>query len=332
MQKIVELWTKRNFRCDCGNSKFGESFCKLFPKKDVENIENLYNHNFKGLYCTCDRLYPDPNVEEQEEMIQCVVCEDWFHEEHLGLASSNEIPRDEEGEPSYEDFICKTCSAICSFLSLYPQRIWAGQSEDAVLSAGKDKNVLEDLPSACDGAKLETNISSHGSSGKEKSSGNATCEPIFVGEASVMAESSQKNMNSTCVLGADVVVTSAVLESKPLFLSKGWRDILCRCEKCSDVYNQKKIHYLLDKYDSIAEYEKIAKQKREEKLQQQEGDELNFLNKLGHVEKIELLSGLADFKDEFRSFLESFDASKTVTSSDVQQIFENLAKKRRRVQ
>ena len=89
--KIVELWTKRNFRCDCGNSKFGEFFCKLFPNKDVENVENSYNHNFKGVYCTCLRPYPDPDVEEQVEMIQCCICEDWFHEEHLGLDSSDEV-------------------------------------------------------------------------------------------------------------------------------------------------------------------------------------------------------------------------------------------------
>lgn len=91
LEKIVELWTKRNFRCDCGNSKFGEFFCKLFPNKDVENVENSYNHNFKGSYCTCGHPYPDPDVEDQVEMIQCCVCEDWFHEEHIGLDSSDEV-------------------------------------------------------------------------------------------------------------------------------------------------------------------------------------------------------------------------------------------------
>lgn len=87
----MELWTKRNFRCDCGNSKFGEFFCKLLASKDVENPQNLYNHNFRGLYCTCGLPYPDPDAEEQVEMIQCCVCEDWFHEEHLGLESSDMV-------------------------------------------------------------------------------------------------------------------------------------------------------------------------------------------------------------------------------------------------
>lgn len=89
--KIVELWTKRNFRCDCGNSKFGDFFCKLTSNKAVENANNSYNHNFKGSYCICNRPYPDPDVEEQVEMIQCCLCEDWFHEEHLGLNSIDEV-------------------------------------------------------------------------------------------------------------------------------------------------------------------------------------------------------------------------------------------------
>lgn len=51
----------------------------------------MYNHNFKGTYCTCDLPYPDPNVEEQIEMIQCCICEDWFHEEHMGLQSGDKV-------------------------------------------------------------------------------------------------------------------------------------------------------------------------------------------------------------------------------------------------
>lgn len=59
--------------------------------KDVENSRNMYNHNFKGTYCTCDLPYPDPNADEQVEMIQCCICEDWFHEEHIGLLSSEKV-------------------------------------------------------------------------------------------------------------------------------------------------------------------------------------------------------------------------------------------------
>ncbi|KAH9299772.1 hypothetical protein KI387_031454, partial [Taxus chinensis] len=85
---VVELWTRRSFRCDCGNIKFGDGHCKLFADKDNENDRNYYNQNYKGLYCTCHRPYPDPDGEDQGEMIQCCICEDWFHENHLGLEST----------------------------------------------------------------------------------------------------------------------------------------------------------------------------------------------------------------------------------------------------
>ena len=55
---LVELYTKRNFRCDCGTSRL-ITRCKLEPDKQ-ENTENKYNQNFRGLYCTCSRPYPDP--------------------------------------------------------------------------------------------------------------------------------------------------------------------------------------------------------------------------------------------------------------------------------
>uniref|UniRef100_A0A6N2M4R0 UBR-type domain-containing protein n=1 Tax=Salix viminalis TaxID=40686 RepID=A0A6N2M4R0_SALVM len=230
MHSIVELWTKRNFWCDCGNSKFGELVCKLFQKKDVENAENSYNHNFKGLYCSCDRPYPDPDAKAQKKMIQCIKCEDWFHEEHLSLESSNE-------------------------------KIWAagGQKGDTTSSNAKNKGVLENVSSACGSGKLGIDICAHDSSEKDNTTANSNSQTVAARNASVVGESSGKssgpndsdqctkdtNLHTTCALGIDVEVTSLVSEGKPLFLSKSWRDILCRCEKCLYMYNQKQIMTLL---------------------------------------------------------------------------------------
>ncbi|KAF9623629.1 hypothetical protein IFM89_003636 [Coptis chinensis] len=118
-----------------------------------------------------------------------------------------------------------------------------------------------------------------------------------------------------------------------MFLSKNWRELLCRCETCVEFYTCSGINFLIDEEDSIAEYEKMATQKRQEKLQQQEGVELDFLNKLSHVAKIEIVSGINDMKTELQSFMESADSSKTImfTSVDVHKVFENLAKKRQRL-
>lgn len=99
--QVVELWTRRRFRCDCGNSKFGGAACQLCPDKEPENAANVYNQNYKGVYCYCKRPYPDPekggagdNEEdnEEEDMSQCVVCEDWFHDSHMGQVKPQALP------------------------------------------------------------------------------------------------------------------------------------------------------------------------------------------------------------------------------------------------
>lgn len=76
----------RNFRCDCGNSHFPDGFrctycpvsvyskglddiewvggsCFTLQQKDKVNLHNQYNHNFEGVYCTCNRPYPDSEDE-----------------------------------------------------------------------------------------------------------------------------------------------------------------------------------------------------------------------------------------------------------------------------
>lgn len=110
--------------------------------------------------------------------------------------------------------------------------------------------------------------------------------------------------SKTCSLGINLLEAAPSQEkSGAMFLFKNWRESLCKCEQCTDFYSQKGISFLLDEEDSIAEYEKMAKQKRNEKQQLQQGLEMNFLNKLGHVEKMEFLSGVADMKNELHSFL-----------------------------
>lgn len=339
--EIIELWTKRNFRCDCGNSKFGNFICKLQPGKDIENVENMYNHNFKGTYCTCDRPYPDPSVEEEEEMVQCCVCEDWFHREHLGLESSEKMPVDEEGEPIYEELICPGCSDACSFLALYPQNIFvAPKKMEVVANDDKGKGKLEEAPSTCAIAGNVTDPSCEPV--KLCDVGDIKPENVSGSEGRVSADISEKVLSlnkctqdgssgTSCQLGFDLgAAEPPVGRNKVMLLIRNWREVLCRCENCTNFYKQKKVGFLLDKEDSIAEYEKRAKERREERLQKQEGASLNMFNNLGHVEKVEIMSGIAEMKNEMETFFANRDVSQAVTSSDIYQLFDNLKKKRRR--
>lgn len=80
---LVELFTKRNFTCDCGTTRT-KWCCSLRDGVDDDIPESLnrYNHNFRGKFCHCARDY-NP-VEETGNMLQCILgdtCdEDWFHD------------------------------------------------------------------------------------------------------------------------------------------------------------------------------------------------------------------------------------------------------------
>ena len=99
---LVELFTKRNFVCDCGTSRMSNSGtpCSLRhnattgSKGGVTGEEarqgNKYNQNFEGKFCGCGDEY-DPE-KEKGTMFQCLGLgtvedggcgEDWWHPECL---------------------------------------------------------------------------------------------------------------------------------------------------------------------------------------------------------------------------------------------------------
>lgn len=99
---LVELFTKRNFVCDCGTTRLKNSgtACSLRvnsvtgSKGDVTGEEahggNRYNQNYEGKFCGCGEEY-DPEV-EKGTMFQCLGLggveeggcgEDWWHPECL---------------------------------------------------------------------------------------------------------------------------------------------------------------------------------------------------------------------------------------------------------
>ncbi|CAI5440403.1 unnamed protein product [Caenorhabditis angaria] len=105
---LVELYTKRSFKCDCGNSKFPNK-CTLYEEKSAENEFNVYNHNYSGKFCICDDTYPsEKNCEE--DMLQCEFCEDWFHPTHVDAPEN--VAATESSSSSSEcpvSFICPGC-------------------------------------------------------------------------------------------------------------------------------------------------------------------------------------------------------------------------------
>ncbi|KAK4498578.1 hypothetical protein PRZ48_011236 [Zasmidium cellare] len=116
---LVEIFTKRDFVCDCGTTRLSTSGtpCSLRlnaatgSKGGVTGEEardgNKYNHNFQGKFCGCGEEY-DPE-KEKGTMFQCLGLgyvddggcgEDWWHPECLmglprGLEEVKQEPKKE---------------------------------------------------------------------------------------------------------------------------------------------------------------------------------------------------------------------------------------------
>ena len=115
--ELVELYTKRNFRCDCPTGKTGSNRCTLngsLKQPEKLNAENTYNQNFQGLYCSCHRPYPDPERTTEEVMLQCIICEDWFHLQHLNASGNAAKLAD-----SCNEMVCDSCMEQHPILQSY---------------------------------------------------------------------------------------------------------------------------------------------------------------------------------------------------------------------
>lgn len=345
---VVELWTRRHFRCDCGNSKYGQGICKLQADKDIENTENVYNQNYKGVYCTCHRVYPDPEGTALGEMLQCCICEDWFHELHLGLPPALQFPRDEDGEPLFDELICKSCVPKCQFLSKYPDLIIPPSAvPDALAEAVEIIDKIDGSDIANDKhAPLiaTTDLKAEGDHANVHQANFVVCEtsnvakqdsevqqglPSVNGNISHATVTSEDTTNGCpCKLkkeGSDAVFHPG----QALFLVKGWRTHICQCPDCLRVYEQRAIGFLLDSDDTLQAYEASAKRKREESRAQVDGSEL--MKGLPHVQQIELLRGFNDMTSQLKTFLAPFgEDGRTVTSADIQEFFADLNQKKRR--
>lgn len=120
LDSVFELYTKRDFRCDCGNTR-AKNKCILQPNKDDLNVANekCYGHNFVGKYCRCDRKY-----DYRIAMAQCAMCEDWFHETCYKTDASQRgvNPNPASLNLDYE-FTCRDCVNALPVLAEYYENI-----------------------------------------------------------------------------------------------------------------------------------------------------------------------------------------------------------------
>lgn len=324
-----ELYTKRSFRCDCGTKKMKNGKCTLNSTgKDVVNEQNKYNHNFFGKYCLCDEPYPDTNGAEVEMMIQCIICEDWFHENCLQCT----FPKAEE----FGEMICKTCmNNNNQFLFYYQmEKVESIKKEDdnsveIDVEHVEIKNDAESIKkddidcinqtndnAASEKKESETvlnvtnqtndNLESDKTEGEKvpnsdktietvtstvfKATEKSTNEPIEI-ENSDHNQSNGDAIKNNCKLEVLKNLKGSIEDKKidTIFFDEKWRLQLCQCEDCLKMYAKNKIEFLLSEKDTVHYYEAKGKEKCQKISQYERG--LSEISKMDHVTGIEAIMG-----------------------------------------
>ncbi|XP_037052410.1 putative E3 ubiquitin-protein ligase UBR7 [Bradysia coprophila] len=325
---MVELYTKRNFRCDCGTAKILAVRCKFDTVKLDQNDKNVYNQNFSGLYCTCHRPYPDAEDSIEDEMIQCVLCEDWFHSRHLQAA----VP----ASNSFAEMICGDCMSKHDVIHHY-----VGMSitkvDDSVLDTTVDPDVSLNT--------TEQNDTTMDDSHKEGEEGKV--EELLKDEInqSIMniIEINKSNIETSDTLdqeppakrqkiGTDTTVakcTKPLLVGEKLpgatFWPNDWRKSICSCEKCITELKEQKIEFLVDLEDTVLSYQEKGLAKVHETT---EDRAMRAFSQIDRQQQINVLTGYNKLKENLKEFLHSYAVSDvTVTIDDVNRFFRTMNEK-----
>ncbi|XP_059543393.1 putative E3 ubiquitin-protein ligase UBR7 isoform X3 [Myotis daubentonii] len=284
--KLFELYTKRNFHCDCGNSKFKNLECKLFPIPD--------------------------------EMIQCVVCEDWFHGRHLGAMPP------ESGD--FQEMVCQACMKRCSFLWAYAAQLAVTKvsAEDDGLALNVDGIGDEEVTKPENGdhhdSPLKEDVPEHAKDAVKAIKAEQTNEPCASSssESDLQTVFKNQHLNTESQTGCKLQELKAkhfIKKDTATFWPLNWRSKLCTCKDCMKMYGDLDVLFLTDEYDTVLAYENKGK------VDQAAGRTdplMDTLSSMNRVQQVELICEYNDLKTELKDYLKRFadeGTSKTTEGS-----------------
>lgn len=205
--ELLELFTKRDFICDCGNAAFAGFKCKLEPDKAASNPSNVYSHNFVNRYCRCDKPY-DPNSED-DVMHQCAACEDWFHTRCLFQPPAS--------ADAFATFVCARCArnvptlvqhrfALAGAIQVGYEQPQSQPAHASVAASEEPIDVVSDQEPTASASKRPAEDEQHADQPEAK-----------------------KLKTSMCLIGG----APAVVGDVDLYLAEDWDKKVCECESCS---------------------------------------------------------------------------------------------------
>ncbi|KAG8514299.1 putative E3 ubiquitin-protein ligase UBR7 [Galemys pyrenaicus] len=302
--------------------------CSYSQDKAKINPGNKYNDNFFGLYCICKRPYPDPEDEIPDEMIQCVVCEDWFHGRHLGA-----IPP-ESGD--FQEMVCQACMKRCSFLWAYAAQLAVPTEDDGLVlnvDGTGDQEVIKPENGAHQDSTLKEDVPEHGKDVVKEVKAEQTNEPCTSSSSELQTTFKNQHLNTESLSGCKLQELKAkqfVKKDTAIYWPFNWRSKLCACQDCMKMYGDLDVLFLTDEYDTVLAYENKGKV---DEAADRRDPLMDTLNSMNRVQQVELICEYNDLKTELKDYLKRFaDEGTVVKREDIQQFFEEFqSKKRRRV-
>uniref|UniRef100_A0A182R0X4 UBR-type domain-containing protein n=1 Tax=Anopheles farauti TaxID=69004 RepID=A0A182R0X4_9DIPT len=311
--EMLELYTKRKFRCDCGGKRMPDVKCKLEPRKEEENTLNRYNQNFSGMYCICHRPSPDPENDVPDVMVQCVICEDWYHTRHLGL----DDPK--KGEEC-DEVICADCMEANPFLKNY-----VGKIEEL------NKNSLNDTVQVDVTGLDESNATVTEPDADETGPSEPKQRRLDDSKAAATEETPKDKpaVLDICTMPPLCADSEKAYKKGASVWTDGWRKYLCQCKTCIELYKKHSVEYLLNEKDTLRYYEDLGKQRLGPQVSAYEQG-MQMLRQFDQVTQVDFLTEFNIMKVRLREFLDQFVANQqVVTPDDVNAFFAKLYSERR---
>lgn len=349
-----EVGTRLRFKCDCGVFKHGLVCSLSSDKMDAAEHNDYSSHNFKNRFCICNEEY-----EGGVEMIACCYCYDFFHFEHLDIPASllEEIVQKNDYEfVQGHSFLCDDClKAKFTFLKeSYPDLVFDPfKSECGVefvpvdpkqgrqLIGQKRAAVTPQIASEqCKLRELEVKMEIAEEARESKREKEET-EGMAEGRDEV-----DKGRDEEAKEGSAEGTRKAKVRlewCRGAFLVSSWKEEICHCPICKEKYDKLGI---LDEFWKVNleedEEEEHEESKRDEEIETVGVSKLfeclppemgtNDFNggfgQLDHEKQIHIARGVADFKQAWLEFVESFPKDHVVTKEDIKQLFEKINEKR----
>ncbi|KRZ02004.1 putative E3 ubiquitin-protein ligase UBR7, partial [Trichinella zimbabwensis] len=282
----LQLYTKRNFRCDCGNSTNKDVCCSFIPEKDPVNEKNLYGHNFEGKYCYCNEK---SNETMEDDMFTCIFCEDWFHKGHI--------------TGSYEDgdneLICKGCAAKRPFLSFYIEKYGVMEKTD------EDKK-----------SETETADAEHGAIEYNKAENKQSNLIQESNETESVEQLKAEKVED--VKYADAEVKNVSLKNQQFADEEKCVQPAVKNEE--DLYKSYDCEFLLDDEDTFEKYNENSQNNPVSSIEEMFD---HYTVGMNPSQKLEIAYGIAEMKKELSQMVAESDGQ-TITMEDVQRLNQRL--------